>query len=98
MKLILEEQKKYLQSFTNNATYHPMNADADVTYLTVNLVGSEKILFLMLHITFDEISTTLYSSGKGKCTDTCGAMIGSYFRITFLLFSMKIENAVYTSF
>ena len=24
--------------------------------------------FLMFHITFDEISTTLYNSGKGRCT------------------------------
>ena len=27
---------KYLQCFINNATYHPMNHDADVTYQTVN--------------------------------------------------------------
>ena len=30
--------------------------------------------------------------------DTCGAMICSYFGIAFLLFFMKIENTVYTSF
>ena len=42
MRLILEEQQKYLQSFTNNATYHPMNPDADVTYQTVNLFSSDK--------------------------------------------------------
>ena len=36
MRLILEEQEKYLQSFINNATYHPMNHNADVTYQTVN--------------------------------------------------------------
>ena len=29
--------------------------------------------------------------------DTCGAMICSYFGIAFLLFFMRIENAVYTS-
>ena len=44
----------------------------------------------------------LYNSGKGRCIwgegkCTCGA-ICSYFRMTFLLFFMKIENAVYTSF
>ena len=42
MRLILEEQQKYLQSFINNATYHSMNPDADVTYQTVNLFSSDK--------------------------------------------------------
>ena len=42
MRLILEEQQKYLQSFINNATYHPMKPDADVTYQTVNLFSSDK--------------------------------------------------------
>ena len=42
MRLILEEQQKYLQSFINNATYHPMNPGADVTNQTVNLFTSDK--------------------------------------------------------
>ena len=42
MRLILEEQQKYLQSFINNVTYHPMNPDADDTYQTVNLFSSDK--------------------------------------------------------
>ena len=42
MRLILEEQQKYLQSFINKATYHPMKPDADVTYQTVNLFSSDK--------------------------------------------------------
>ena len=42
MSLILEEQQKYLQSFINNATYHSMNTDADVTYETANLFSSDK--------------------------------------------------------
>ena len=42
MRLILEEQQKYLQSFINNATYHLMNPDADVTYQTVNLFSPDK--------------------------------------------------------
>ena len=42
MRLILEAQKKYLQPFINNATYHPMKLDADVTYQTVNLVSWDK--------------------------------------------------------
>ena len=51
--------------------------------------------FLMFHITFDEISTPLV---KVDVLDTCGTMICSYFGITFLLFFMKLENTVYTSF
>ena len=35
---------------------------------------------------------------KVDVLDECGAMICLHFRITFLLFFMKIENAVYTSF
>ena len=34
---------------------------------------------------------------KVDILDTCGAMICSYFRVAFLLFFKKIENAVYTS-
>ena len=62
MRLILEEQQKYLRYFINNATYHPMNHDADVTYQTVNLFSSDKCLsasFLIVHITFDEVSLQL---------------------------------------
>ena len=42
MRLILEEQLKYLQSFMNNAPYYPMNSNADVTYQAVNLFSSGK--------------------------------------------------------
>ena len=51
--------------------------------------------FLMFYITFDEISATLSIQFwyRYKC-DACGTMICSYFGITFLLFFMKIENAV----
>ena len=62
MRLILEEQQKYLQSFVNNATYHPMNLDADVTYQTVNLFSSGKCFIYFISDvphTFDKISTTL---------------------------------------
>ena len=57
--------------------------------------------FLMFHITFNEISTilsiaTIHNSGI-DVLDTCGAMICSYFGIAFLLFFIRIENAVYTS-
>ena len=61
MRLFSEEQQKYLQSSQNNATYHLMNPNTDVTYQTVNLVLTNVLstAFLMFHITFDEISTTL---------------------------------------
>ena len=42
MRLTLEEQEKYLQSFISNATYQPMNPDAAVAYQTVNLFSSDK--------------------------------------------------------
>ena len=44
MRLILEEQQKYLQSFISNGTYHLMNPDTDDTYQTVNLLSSNKCL------------------------------------------------------
>ena len=62
MRLILEEQQKYLQSFINNATYHSMNPDADITYQAVNLFSSDKCFIYFISDvphTFDEISTTL---------------------------------------
>ena len=52
----------------------------------------------MFHVRFDEISTVCKILVKIDVLDTCGAMICSYFGIAFLLFFMKIENAVYTSF
>ena len=72
MRLILEEQQEYLQFFINNATYHPINPDADVSYQRANLFSSDKCFlitsFLMSHITFDGISTAPYNSGKGRYT------------------------------
>ena len=38
----LKDQENHLQSFINNATYHPMNPEADGTYQTVNLFSSDK--------------------------------------------------------
>ena len=59
MRLILEEQQKYVPSFINNATYHATNPDADVTYQTGHLFSSGKcfICFIsdIVHITCDEI-------------------------------------------
>ena len=42
MRFILEEQQKHLKSFINNATYHPINPDADATYQRVNSFSSDK--------------------------------------------------------
>ena len=49
MRLILEEQQKYLQPFINNATYHPMNPDA-VTYQTVSLFSSDKCFIYFIFV------------------------------------------------
>ena len=103
MRLILEEQQKYLQSFISNATHHPMNPDADVTYQTVNLFNSGKCFIYFIsdvphYIWSNQHNTICTVLVKIDVFDTCGAMICSYFGITFLLFFMKIENTVYTSF
>ena len=137
MRLFWEEQQKYLQSSQNNATYHPMNPDTDVTYQTVNLFSSDKFFICFIsdcphyiwwnlitilkyeHIIAPHVSSTSIFTRivqavlcrfqnqhntvfttlvKIDVLDTCGAMICSYFGIAFLLFFMKIENTVYTSF
>ena len=56
MRLILEEQQKYLQSFIHNATYHYMNADADVTYEAVNLFTSDKCFIYFI----SDVPSTLH--------------------------------------
>ena len=94
MRLILEEQQKYLQSFINNATYHPMNPDADVTYQTVNLFSSDKCFTYFIsdvphYIPSNQHNTVCTILVKVDVLDTCGAMICSYFGIAFLLFFMN---------
>ena len=79
-----------------------MKPDTDVTYQTVNLFSSDKCFFYFIsdvpHYIMKSVQHCLYNSGiKVDALDTCGAMICSYFGITFLLFFIKIENAVYTS-
>ena len=103
MRLILEEQQKYLQSFINNATYHPMNPDADVTYQTVNLFSSDRCFIFFIsdvphYIQSNQHNTVCTILEKVDVFGTCGAMICLYFGIAFLLFVMKIENNGYTSF
>ena len=106
MRLFWKEQQKYLQSSQNNATYHPMNPDTDITYQTVNLFSSDKCFIYFIsdvqryirsnqHNTVQFCKRLMYSI---HVLDTCGTMICSYFWIAFLLFFMKIENTVYTSF
>ena len=79
MRLILEEQQKYLQSFISNATYHSMNPDTDVTYQTVNLFSSDStysvltnvlstsFLISILH-SIKSSQHCLCNSSKGRCT------------------------------
>ena len=102
MRLILEEQQKYLQSFINNVTYHLMNPDADVTYQIVKLFSSNKCFIYFIsdvphYIRWNQHNTVCTILVKVDVLDTCGAMICSYFGIAFLLFFMKIENTVNTS-
>ena len=48
---------------------------------------------------FKSAQHCLHNSVKDRCTQyICGAMICSYFGITFVLLFKKIENAVYTCF
>ena len=104
MRLFWEEQQKYLQSSQNNATsYYPMNTDTDVTYQTVNLFSSGKCFIYFIsdvphYIRLNQHNTVCTTLVKVDVFNTCGAMICSYFGIPFLLFFMKIENTVYTSF
>ena len=66
MRLILEEQLKYLQSFINNATYHPMKPDADVKYQTVNLFSSDKFFICFISDCPHYIRWNLITVGKYK--------------------------------
>ena len=102
MSLDLEEEQKYLLSFINNATYHPMNPDADVTYQTVNLFSSDKCFTYFIsdvphYIRWYHHNTVCTILVKVDVLNTCGAVICLYFGIAFLLFFMKIENTFYTS-
>ena len=103
MRLILEELQKYLQSFINNATYLPMNPDADAIYQTVNLFRSGKcfIYFIsdVLHyIQWNQHNTVCTITLKEDVLDTYGATICSNVGVAFLLFFMKTENTISTSF
>ena len=77
MRLILEEQQKNLQSFINNATYHPMNFDADITYQTFNLVSSDKCFIYFIsdvprYIQWNQHNTVCTILVKVDVLNTCG--------------------------
>ena len=100
-RLLWEEQQKHLQSSQNNATYHPMKPDTDVTYQTVNFFCFDKcfVYFIpdVFHIIFEEISSRPPIQYKVSILDLYGATICAYFGIAFLLCFTEIENAVYKS-
>ena len=74
MRFILEEQRKYLQSFTNNATYHPMKPNADVTYQAVNLFSSDKCFYL-LHFRMSTLHSIKFHYNSKVRTYHCSTCI-----------------------
>ena len=76
---------------------------ADATNQTVDLFSSDKCFIYFIsdaqhYIRSYQHNTVCTILVKVHVLDTCGAMICSCFGIAFLLFFMKIENTVYTSF
>ena len=72
----------YLQSFINNATYHSMNRDADVTYKTVNLFSSDKCFTYFIsdvphYIRTNQHSTICTILVKVDILDTCTQCMSS---------------------
>ena len=107
MRLILEEQQKYLQYFINNATYHSMNTDADFIYQTVNLFSSDKCFNYFIsdvqhYIRSNQDNTVCTILVKVNVLDTCTRYMWN--NDMFVLWNcisaifMKIENTADTSF
>ena len=76
MRLILEKQQKYIQSFINNATYHSISPDAYVTYQTVNLFSSGKCFIYFIsdvqhYIRSNQHSEVCKILAKADILDTC---------------------------
>ena len=102
----LQEEKqlyKQISKATLPVTTNLMNSDANVTYQTVSLFSSDKCFIYFIsdvphYIQSNQHNTVCTILVKVDVLDTFGAMICSYFGIPFLLFFMKIENTVYTSF
>ena len=60
----------FLQSTQNNATYHSMNPDADITYQSIYLVLKNVLstsFLKTLHL-MKSAQHCLCNSGKGGCT------------------------------
>ena len=74
MRFILEEQRKYLQSFTNNVTYHPMKPNADVKYQAVNLFSSDKCFYL-LHFRMSTLHSIKFHYNSKVRTYHCSTCI-----------------------
>ena len=112
MRLILEGQQKYLQSFINNATYHSMNPDSDVTYQTVNLFSSNKCFICFISNVQHYIQSHYIQSNQHNSVGTILVKFDKLDRCTWYLRSndmfvlwnrisaifIKIKNTVYTSF
>ena len=70
MKLILEEQQNICNLLSIMLHITPwtlvlLNIRQSIYLVLINVLSTS---FLIFHGTFDEISTTLYNSGKGRCT------------------------------
>ena len=79
MRLFWEEQQKHLQSSQNNATYHPMNHDNDVTYETVNQFSFIKCFMYFIsdvlhYIWWNRHRIVYITLVKVDIRDTSGAM------------------------
>ena len=101
MRLILEKQQKYLQSFINNVTYQRVNLFISLSTLhPMKFRYNSKVWTYHWSMISKSAQHCLYNSGMVKIDvlDTYGAMICLYFGIVFLLLFKKIENAVDISF
>ena len=86
VRLFWEEQQKYLQSFQNNAIYHPVNACTDVMYQTHNFFSFDKCFVYFIsavpHL-WNQHNTAVYSSSQNS----------TLLSINELIFNiMKIQN------
>ena len=93
---------KYLSiNTTFSKKVHPIKYQIQ-KYIGILLAFSILLEYLIRHYLYNsgikvDILDTCGRYIKVDILDTCGAMICSYFRVAFLLFFKKIENAVYTS-
>ena len=88
VRLFWEEQQKYLQSFQNNAIYHPVNTCKDVMYQIHNFFSSDKCFVYFISavphlIWWNQHNTAVYSSSQNST-------LLSINELTFNI--MKIQN------